>query len=387
MVYNVFRILGDVSHTTSKLILIWAIHSNSSAEGVSLITQVLYALVFCTRYLDIFRMSVGKNWEHMWNFSLKIFYIASSFYIIFLMTSVYARTREREKAWKFGLYCLLGSVLIAPFWYLIFREFTRGTGFLEILWTFSEILESVCVLPQLLLLRQTAVPTVLDSFYLVALGTYRFMYVLNWIVRGATETPPHIDPTSWFWGTVQTALMIDFAWVYWTRQRVKLRHGGIVDSDDMRGGWLVGRFVGRKSLDFDAEDEEAATGAGGRTLGGNANANARNKNNNNNTNNGWGRRGISVSADEGVLEGESTGPAIRKKSPVGAKGQGKNTLDPEAQPLADPAAFEDESDDEGAPAAAGSSSSDAHPSAGHDSGVSGGDEWNDDLDEDARERK
>ena len=30
---NVFRVLADVFHTASKLILIWAIHSNQSAEG------------------------------------------------------------------------------------------------------------------------------------------------------------------------------------------------------------------------------------------------------------------------------------------------------------------------------------------------------------------
>ena len=36
------------------------------------------------------------------------------------MTSVYARTREREKAWKFGLYCLSGAIVVAPFWYIIF---------------------------------------------------------------------------------------------------------------------------------------------------------------------------------------------------------------------------------------------------------------------------
>lgn len=30
---NVFRVLADVSHTASKCILIWAIHSNKSAEG------------------------------------------------------------------------------------------------------------------------------------------------------------------------------------------------------------------------------------------------------------------------------------------------------------------------------------------------------------------
>jgi len=56
----------------------------------------------------------------------QIFYTLSSLYIIFLMTSVYARTREREKAWKFGMYCLLGSILITPFWYLMFRDHVLG---------------------------------------------------------------------------------------------------------------------------------------------------------------------------------------------------------------------------------------------------------------------
>lgn len=56
----------------------------------------------------------------------QIFYTLSSLYIIFLMTSVYARTREREKAWKFGMYCLLGSVLMTPFWYLIVKDTLLG---------------------------------------------------------------------------------------------------------------------------------------------------------------------------------------------------------------------------------------------------------------------
>jgi ER lumen protein retaining receptor len=82
--------------------------------------------VFCTRYLDIFTTSPSADWEHKWNFSLKIFYTLSSFYIIFLMTSVYARTREREKAWKLGMYCLLGSVVVAPVWYSIFKKWVIG---------------------------------------------------------------------------------------------------------------------------------------------------------------------------------------------------------------------------------------------------------------------
>lgn len=278
------------------------------------------------------------------------------------MTTVYARTREREKAWKFGLYCLCGSLVITPFWYLIFRKWIRGhpNTFLavsdgtlllhsvlmrsKVLWIFSEILESVCIIPQLLLLRQTTVPTVLDSYYLVALGAYRFLYILNWIVRGSKEKH-YADPTSWVWGTIQTALMIDFAWVYYTRQRVKLRKGGVVDSDDLRQGWLVGRLVGRKSLDFDY-DEEQAQGRGQRAA----------------SDNNWGRRGISVSADDGVMARVSNTKRM-------APGSG-----PESQPLTDPAAFEDDSEEEETP-----------PSTAQGSGVTGGDEWNDDVDEDARE--
>jgi ER lumen protein retaining receptor len=203
------------------------------------------------------------------------------------------------------------------------------------------------VIPQLLLLRQTTVPTVIDSFYLVTLGTYRFMYVLNWIVRGAQE-PTYADPTSWVWGSIQTALMVDFAWVYWTRQRVKLRGGGVVDSEDLGRGWLVGRFAGRKHVDFDF-DEEAAP-----------------RNEEPGPTNKWGRRGISVSADEGV-EG-----APKRNGPTAGN------MDPESQPLADPAAFEDESDDDAPPPAVGGSS--IKP---HDSGIRA-DEWDDDVDDDAK---
>jgi ER lumen protein retaining receptor len=110
--------------------------------------------------------------------------------------------------------------------------------YIKITWTFSIILESVCVLPQLLLLRQTTVPTVIDSYYLVTLGSYRALYILNWLVRGFGPEK-HWDPIPDFFGVVQTALYVDFAWVYYSRQRVKLRNGGIVDSDDFRKGWLL----------------------------------------------------------------------------------------------------------------------------------------------------
>jgi len=135
---QIFRIIGDLSHALSKCILIFAIHINRSAEGptppqtpiscsepsnsapgVSLITQGLYAGVFCTRYIDLFLVSPAYN---AWNFIFKIFYIVTSFYILLLMLRVYARTREREAAWKLGAYCLGGALILAPLVNLIFRK-------------------------------------------------------------------------------------------------------------------------------------------------------------------------------------------------------------------------------------------------------------------------
>ncbi|KJX96317.1 er lumen protein retaining receptor [Zymoseptoria brevis] len=289
---SIFRILGDVSHSASKCILIWSIHSNKSAEGVSLLTQLLYALVFCTRYLDI--LWVPPTWS-LWNFVLKILYIATSLYTIFLMMRVHARTREKEYGWKLAIWSLAGSVISAPLVSLLFNGWKRSTLF-EIFWTFSIILESVCVLPQLLLLRQTTVPTVIDSFYLVTLGAYRFFYIPNWIVRYASTGK--FDPISFIFGLIQTALYIDFAWVYWSRQRVKLRNGGVVDSDDLSKSFIVKRFIGRRGNRNSADEDD-----GGGVADPSVEALSRQENGTvrptpGRSGRSWGARGISVSADQ-----------------------------------------------------------------------------------------
>ncbi|KAI9838884.1 MAG: hypothetical protein M1819_004092 [Sarea resinae] len=170
-------------------------------------------------------------------------------------------------------------------------------------WVFSIILESVCVLPQLLLLRQTTVPTVIDSFYLLTLGSYRAFYICNWIVRLASKEH-YWDSIAVIFGIIQTAFYVDFAWVYWSRQRVKLRAGGVVDSDDLSRGWLISRILGHKhneledeetthALDEDDEDDESGRRAASRRT---TSSSGR-----------WGARGISVSADHGLPDTPSRG--------------------------------------------------------------------------------
>lgn len=227
----------------------------------------------------------------------------------------------------------------------------------QLSWIFSIILESVCVLPQLLLLRQTTVPTVIDSFYLLALGIYRGLYILNWIWRelDINDRPP--NPISVIFGIIQTAFYIDFAWVYYSRQRVKLRHGGIVDQDDLRKGWFLGRLFGSKRVVGDADDEEESAGIdsdGNPVLGRTAAPK-------------WGRQGISVSADEGLLEREHQRQQVNDGQEYGIVDTAREG-DEDAR-LRDPdeleAALADEGDDD-----------EDLPSARVD-GVANGSEWRD----------
>ncbi|KXX76713.1 ER lumen protein-retaining receptor [Madurella mycetomatis] len=363
MSWNFFRMAADLSHITAKCILIFSIHRNRSAEGVSLLTQLFYALVFVTRYTDLFRE------PHPWNYFFKIFYILSSFYTIGIMRFVYPRTREREVAWKLAALILAGCLVISPFVMLIFKS-SDDWGFLEWLWVFSQVLESVCVLPQLLLLRQTTVPTVITSFYIVFLGAYRALYLVNWIIRWLNTNDGGPDPVSVIFGIIQTALYLDFAWVYWTRQRVKLRNGGVVDADDLRRGWLLSRIFGHKNFNQDGEinDEESAPALGGAGGIGGRNNGPRAK---------WGSRGISISADEGVFDHEEHEQSLEEHGVTDA-------VDPDAK-MRDPdelARALDEDEDLDAPQTSKKQSSSPYSdAAGGPSGVSGvrsGDEWDDD---------
>ncbi|KAL2172040.1 hypothetical protein VTG60DRAFT_410 [Thermothelomyces hinnuleus] len=198
------------------------------------------------------------------------------------------------------------------------------------------------------------------------------------------------NPISVIFGVVQTALYLDFAWVYWSRQRVKLRNGGVVDADDLSRGWLLRRIFGSKRFarDIDGadanDDEENAFNHHQVHGGGGGGGSVRPK---------WGSRGISISADEGVLEHErDRGMALADDDDDDGDDDEEHgvtaALDPDAK-MRDPdelaRALDEEDDEDPAGAAApGSSASqqkkgkEVHTDAnGKPSGVRN-DEWDDD---------
>ncbi|KAH8918297.1 ER lumen protein retaining receptor 2 [Atractiella rhizophila] len=200
---NIFRLLGDLSHLASIFILIRKMKLSRSCRGISFKTQVLYVMVFLTRYLDLFTSYVS-----LYNTVMKLFFISSSAYICYLMREKYRPTQDPGID-TFKLEYLLGPCAILACF--VNYEFTA----LEILWTFSIYLEAVAILPQLFMLQRTGEAETITTHYLFALGLYRALYIPNWILRYFSEAT--VDPIAIVAGLVQTGLYADFFYIYFTK--------------------------------------------------------------------------------------------------------------------------------------------------------------------------
>ncbi|KAL5774208.1 hypothetical protein ACOSP7_011765 [Xanthoceras sorbifolium] len=211
---NIFRFAGDMTHLISILVLLLKIYATKSCSGISLKTQELFALVFLTRYLDLF-----TDFISVYNTAMKLVFIGSSLAIVWCMRMHYAVRRTYDKELDtFRHYFLIAGCFVLAL--ILHEKFT----FEEIFWAFSIYLEAVAILPQLVLLQRSGNVDNLTGQYVFFLGAYRGFYILNWIYRYLTE--PHF--TRWIAcvsGLVQTALYADFFYFYFIswKNNVKLQ--------------------------------------------------------------------------------------------------------------------------------------------------------------------
>ena len=86
---NLFRVVGDVSHYAAILTIFIKIVSSKSCKGISGKTQILYLLVFLSRYIDLFFHFI--SW---YNTSVKIFFILSSITNIYLVIPSFPKNQS-----------------------------------------------------------------------------------------------------------------------------------------------------------------------------------------------------------------------------------------------------------------------------------------------------
>jgi len=200
---NIFRLAADMTHLMSIVVLLLKIHTIKSCAGISLKTQELYALVFATRYLDLFTVFLS-----LYNTVMKLIFLSSSFSIVWYMRNhkVVRQTYDKDHD-TFRHY-----FLVIPCFFLALLVNYKLTV-REVLWAFSVYLEAVAILPQLVLLQRTRNVDNLTGNYVFLLGAYRGLYLVNWVYRYLMEEH-YLRWISWIAGIVQTALYLDFFYYY-----------------------------------------------------------------------------------------------------------------------------------------------------------------------------
>lgn len=205
---NTFRFLGDMFHVFSIVLLILRLRVSKNAIGISIKTQELYLVVFITRYLDLF-----TTFYSVYNSFMKIAYIGSTSYIIYMVTATepfktnYERTHDSFRHWHFAVApCAVVAVITSVV--------QSNYSIIDTFWIFSIYLEALAIVPQLVVLQRYREVENLTSHYVFFLGAYRLLYIFNWIYRAYYEPFYKHNWVVYSCGVVQTLLYIDFFYYF-----------------------------------------------------------------------------------------------------------------------------------------------------------------------------
>ncbi|OAF71735.1 ER lumen protein-retaining receptor [Intoshia linei] len=200
---DIFRFIGDLSHLIAIKLLLYKIIKSRSISGLSAKSQVLFFLVFISRYVDLFLHFVSA-----YNTIMKVIYILSMLLTVYLILVKYRHTYNSEDdSFRAEILVICCGGLACLINYEI--------EILEILWTFSIYLESVAILPQLYMISKRAEAETITSHYIFALGMYRLLYVLHWIY--VYYDSKLVDVIAVVAGVIQTILYSDFFYIYVTK--------------------------------------------------------------------------------------------------------------------------------------------------------------------------
>lgn len=196
--WNVWRYTADAAHILALLICLAALLRDRRTLGVSLKTQLLYLLVFTTRYPNVF---FCKQWFYL--LFLKGAFWAGTALIVVLLLSGGAASDGRDTC---SMRLLLGlSTVLA----LCASEYQSVA---EVLCVFSQYLESFSMLPQYIYCYRDGRVGARRSrgciaVYVLLLGGYRMLYGLNFLQKSFYT---YVPPSSWASAVLNVAFFVDF---------------------------------------------------------------------------------------------------------------------------------------------------------------------------------
>jgi ER lumen protein retaining receptor len=209
---DLLRFTGDAFLVASRAVVLKKILETHSVSGISLQTQIVYLVTMMCRYLDLVHFGSSKITKiKIYNTLMKSFFLYYQVYIIFLMMYKYKNTYNKKHD-NFNLPVLFGfSAAIALF--VKGETFGFFNYIEEYLYTYSLIIESLAILPQLVMIQEAGDCESLTSHYIFLLGLYRLVYVLYFVLKKISGSP--VDSLLIVTGMIQTGLYLEFFRVYY----------------------------------------------------------------------------------------------------------------------------------------------------------------------------
>ncbi|PSN33111.1 hypothetical protein C0J52_23116 [Blattella germanica] len=163
--------------------------------GISTRTQLLFLLVFLTRYVDLF-----CEFHSLYNTCFKVTYIVVTLATILSIDKFQDVERQLHDSCRFGI-LIIGATVIAVF---VHYNLTIQ----EVLWAFSEYLEAVAIIPQLFLISKAGGSEKIMVYYIYGLAQYRILYIMSWVDIYLDDGP--LDLVSIVPGSIQALIYIDY---------------------------------------------------------------------------------------------------------------------------------------------------------------------------------
>lgn len=212
---NAFRFSGDALMLLSRYFMASKVSSSRSVSGLSLKTQLTYLIVYLLRYMDLFWMTYSKNvygktvvnYLQIYNSIFKVTLVLFQIYMVWNIgvkyrKSYHARHDNFPISVLIGLSSVIALVLSLNPFFLV-----------EYCYTLSLIMESVAILPQLVMTQESEDCESMTSKYIFFLGLYRLNYFVFFFIKKMKGQS--VDLLMIFTALIQTALYIDFFKVYY----------------------------------------------------------------------------------------------------------------------------------------------------------------------------
>ena len=164
---DVLTVIEDMSHLLAINVLLVKILRTGSVSGLSGISQLFYAIVYSTRYLDIFIYLYS-----VYNILMKCIYFNLTYLTVFLIFKTHKDTYDRKNDPKKSFFILIFCLVLA----LLVNE---HLAFTEVMRPFSFYLEAVAMVPQLWMVNKTGECKPVTFHYIFCLCVYKAFFLLN----------------------------------------------------------------------------------------------------------------------------------------------------------------------------------------------------------------